>query len=105
MGLTWKEIRRRYLKRGYDLHDVFAKHKGVVKVYAMLPPLAFLAGLFTAFKLYRLTREKFVFLLPLFYSLKMVFWWFGYSRRVLGSRDALRDHKKAQAKNIYNSKT
>lgn len=105
LGLAWKELWRRYWKRGYDSYEVFGKHRGVVKVYTMLPPFAFMSGLFTAFTLYRLTREKFVFLLPFFFSLKMVFWWFGYVQSVLGSRGGLLKGNVRRAKSIYNSKT
>ena len=94
LGLTLKELWRRYCKRGYDSYQVFGKHEGVVKVYTMLPPFAFLAGLLAAFKLYMLTEEKFVFLLPLFFFLKMVFWWFGYIQGVLNSRGDLHSRNK-----------
>jgi glycosyltransferase involved in cell wall biosynthesis len=84
-GLTWKELWRRYWKRGYYLHDVLEKHKGVIKLYTLLPPIAFFSGLFTALKLYRLVGERIVFLLPILYPLKMVFWWFGLISRRLES--------------------
>jgi len=105
LGLTWKELWRRYWKRGYDMHDVLEKHKGVIKVYAMLPPLAFLAGLFNSFSVYRLTRKKIVFLLPFFYALKMVYWWFGFIRRRLESQPRLYAVGEQLTKSIYNGKT
>jgi glycosyltransferase involved in cell wall biosynthesis len=105
LGLSWKELWRRYWKRGYDMHDVLEKHKGVIKVYAMLPPLAFLAGLLNSFFVYRLTRKKIVFLLPFFYPLKMVYWWFGYIRRHLESQPNLHNADEQLTKDIYNSKT
>ncbi|MHC3128453.1 MAG: glycosyltransferase [Candidatus Bathyarchaeota archaeon] len=89
LGLTLRELWHRYWKRGYDLHDVLKKHKGVIKLYTMLPPAAFLAALFTSSALYKMTREKIVFLLPLLYSLKMMFWWFGFIRRHLDSQTNL----------------
>jgi len=105
LGISWKELWRRYWKRGYDMHDVLEKHKGVIKVYAMLPPLAFLAGLFNSFSVYRLTRKKIVFLLPFFYTLKMIYWWFGFIRRHLESHPNLHNLDAQLTKNIYNSKT
>jgi glycosyltransferase involved in cell wall biosynthesis len=105
LGLSWKELWRRYWKRGYDMHDVLEKHKGVIKVYAMLPPLAFLAGLFNSFPVYRLTRKKFAFLLPFFYALKMVFWWCGFIRRHLESKSNLGNVGEPLTKSIYNGKT
>jgi len=85
LGLTWKELWLRYWKRGYDSYDVLEKHSGIIKLYTMLPPAAFLAGILNSLSVYRLTREKIVFLLPFFYPLKMMFWWFGFISRHLES--------------------
>lgn len=86
LGLTWKELWQRHWKRGYDMHDIFQKHKGVIKLYSMLPLAAFLLGLFNSLTLYRLKREKVVFLLPLLHPLEMTAWWLGFIRRRLDSR-------------------
>jgi glycosyltransferase involved in cell wall biosynthesis len=81
LGLTWKELWSRYWKRGYDMHDVFQKHSGVIKLYKMMPPAAFLLGLFNSSVLYRLRREKVIFVMPLLYTLKMTAWWLGFIKR------------------------
>jgi len=82
-GLTWNGLWQRYWRRGYDLHDVLRKHKGVIKLYRMLPPTAFLSGLFNSLALYKLVRQKIVFLLPFQHTLKNVAWWLGFFRRRL----------------------
>jgi glycosyltransferase involved in cell wall biosynthesis len=105
LGLTWKELWRRYWKRGYDMHDVLEKHRGAIKLYTMLPPTAFLAGLLNSMAVYKLTREKFVFLLPFLYPLKMTFWWFGFIRRHLESQPKMGNGDEQKTKSIYNSKT
>ncbi len=82
-GLTWNELWHRYRRRGHDLHDVFQKH--AIKLHRMLPPAAFLSGLFSSSRLYKSIRRKVVFLLPFQHTLKMVAWWFGFVRRHLDS--------------------
>jgi glycosyltransferase involved in cell wall biosynthesis len=86
LGIRWKELWLRYLKRGYDMHDIFRKYKGEIKLYKMSLPTAFLSGLFNAFFLYKLRQEKIVFFMPLMYTLKAVAWWTGYFRRSLELR-------------------
>jgi len=85
LGLTWKELWFRYWKRGYELHDVLQKHRGVIKLYRMSLPATFLSGLFNSLALYKLIREKVVFLMPPLYTLKMTAWWLGFIRRRLDS--------------------
>ncbi len=104
LGLSWKEIWRRYWKRGYDMHDVLAKHKGVIKLYAMLPPLGFLVGLLNSFSVYKLTHKKKAFLLPVFYAIKMIFWWWGYISRRFESQSHVNDVDTKSIKIIYCSK-
>ena len=94
LGLTWKELWLRYWKRGYDLHDVFEKYRGVIKFYRMLPPAAFLSGLFNSLTLYKLMREKVVFLMPLLNTLETTAWWLGFIRRRLDSPEKRNGCKK-----------
>ena len=84
-GLTWKDLWCRYLRRGYDMHHFLDKNKGMITLYKMLPPAAFLAGLFHSIKIYRLTSRKVAFLLPLQYVLKMIAWCLGFVRSSLAS--------------------
>ena len=83
LGITWRELWFRYWKRGYELHDVLQKHRGVVKLYRMLLPAAFLSGLFNSLALYKSIREKVVFLMPLLCTFEMTAWWLGFIRRRL----------------------
>ena len=84
-GLTWKNLWNRYLKRGYDTHHFLDKNKGMIALYKMLPPAAFLAGLLHALTVYKLTRQKVAFLLPLQSTFKMTAWWLGFIRCHLDS--------------------
>lgn len=79
-GLTWKDLWRNYSRRGYDLYYFFRKNRGIIKFYKMLPPAAFLSGLFHSLTIYKLTRQKKVFLLPLQYTFKMTAWCLGFIR-------------------------
>jgi len=77
-GITWKTLWKRYWRRGYDTHYFLHKHPGLIKHYRMFPPAAFLAGLLHAYKLFKLTRKKIVFLLPFQYLFKMTAWYIGF---------------------------
>jgi glycosyltransferase involved in cell wall biosynthesis len=69
--ISWKDLWRRYSKRGYDLHEFSRERKSMVNLYSMLPPVAFIAGLFHSLQIYKLTSRKVAFLLPLQYVFKM----------------------------------
>jgi glycosyltransferase involved in cell wall biosynthesis len=84
-GITWKELWRRYWQRGHDLYDVLQKHRGVIKLYGMLPPAVLFSGIFKSLTLYKLTQRKIVFLMPLQNMLKMVAWWIGFIEAGLGN--------------------
>jgi GT2 family glycosyltransferase len=84
-GLTWKNLWYRYSKRGYDMHYFLHKNEGMIALHKMLPPTAFLAGLFHALTVYKLTHRKVAFLLPLQSTFKMTAWDFGFIRSHLNS--------------------
>lgn len=80
LGLTWKNLWRKYWLRGYYTHYFLHKHanKGLIIHHRMFPPAAFLAGLLSSQKLYRIIHKKVVFLLPIQHILKMTSWYIGY---------------------------
>ncbi len=77
-GLTRKGLYKRYYTRGYCTHYFLHKNPGTVKSYNMLPHAIFIAGLFQAQKLFKLTHSKTVFLLPFHNVLKMFAWYLGF---------------------------
>jgi glycosyltransferase involved in cell wall biosynthesis len=77
-GLTWNELFRKYLQRGYDLNYFMRKNKGLIRLSRMLPPVALLAGLFQSFIVYKLTRRKVAFMLPFQCALKSTAWCLGF---------------------------
>jgi glycosyltransferase involved in cell wall biosynthesis len=79
-GLTWKSLWRRYWLRGYYSHYFLHKNRGMIKHYRMFPPAASLSGLLSSFTLYKLTRQKNVFLLPFQSIFKMTAWYVGFMR-------------------------
>lgn len=87
LGMTWKDLWVRYWRRGYDTHYFLHKHPGLIKHYRMFPPAAFFAGLFHAHRLFKLTKEKIVFLLPFQYVFKMVAWYIGFIKSHLNYMD------------------
>jgi len=84
-GLTFRDLWSRYWLRGYYGHYFLHKNRGLLKHYRMLPPAAFLAGFLHASRLFKLTYQKFVFLLPFLYSFKMTAWYFGFLESHLDS--------------------
>jgi glycosyltransferase involved in cell wall biosynthesis len=79
-GLTWKDLWKRYWLRGYYTRFFLQKHKGVIKHHNMFPPAATISGFLMSITLYKLTRRKAVFLLPIQFFFKMTGWYIGYSR-------------------------
>ena len=77
-GITWKTLWIKYWIRGFYSHYFLHKNIGMIVHYRMFPPAAFLVGLLQANKLFRLTRDKAVFLLPFHNFLKMFVWYMGY---------------------------
>lgn len=80
LGLTWKSLWSRYWVRGYHTHYFLHKNSGMIKHYRMFPPAAILSGLIYALQLYKLTRRKIVFALPLQSFFKMTAWYAGFVR-------------------------
>jgi glycosyltransferase involved in cell wall biosynthesis len=76
--LTWKILWKKYWLRGYYFHYFLHKHIGLIKLYKMLPPAGFLAGLLHAHMLFSLTNDKAVFLLPFQGLFKMSAWYIGF---------------------------
>jgi len=79
-GLTWKSLWRRYWLRGYYTHYFLHKNRGMIKHYRMFPPAASLSGLLSSFTLFRLTKQKTVFLLSFQSTFKMTAWYVGFMR-------------------------
>jgi glycosyltransferase involved in cell wall biosynthesis len=86
LGLTWKDLWKRYWLRGYSTHYFLHKNKGMIKHCRMFPPAAFASGILNAFTLFRLTRLRGVFLLPFESMFKMTAWYVGYGRSHVNSR-------------------
>jgi len=78
--ITWKSLWRRYWLRGYYTHYFLHKNRGLIKHHRMFPPAASLSGLLSSFVIYRLTRQKAVFLLALESTFKMTAWYAGFLR-------------------------
>jgi len=84
--VSWKDLWRRYLKRGYDLHQCTLRKTAIINLYGFLPPVAVFVGLFHSVKIYRLTRKSLVFLLPIQYVFKMTACCVGLMRSYLDTR-------------------
>ena len=78
LGITWKNLWRRYWLRGYYSHYFLHKNPGLIKHYKMFPLAAFLTGFIHARKLFNITHERIVFLLSFQYLFKMSAWYVGF---------------------------
>jgi glycosyltransferase involved in cell wall biosynthesis len=85
LGLTWKGLWNKYWIRGYHTHYFLHKNGELIKHYRTFPLAAVLSGLIYALKLYKLTRQKIVFALPLQFFFKMTAWYIGFVRSHLDS--------------------
>ncbi|MDG6222387.1 MAG: glycosyltransferase [Candidatus Bathyarchaeota archaeon] len=77
-GITLNSLWSKYSQRGRDLHLFAQKNRGVLNIFKMSPPAAFLGGLFHSFTIYRLNRKKIAFLLPFQCGIKHMAWCFGF---------------------------
>jgi glycosyltransferase involved in cell wall biosynthesis len=82
---TWSDLWKQYYWHGYGCHFVSHKNRDLSRLYDMIPPVAFLAGLFYSFIVYKLTNRKVVFLLPFHFVFKQIAWWFGFIKSHLDS--------------------
>jgi len=77
-GLSYKELWRRYVRRGHDLYYFCRKNRGLIMFHRMLPLAGFLAGLRDALIIYKIVSSKVVFLLPFHHTLKTTAWCWGF---------------------------
>jgi len=75
---SWSALWKKYIWYGYGNYFLYRKNRSVFKLYKMIPPAGFLAGLLYSFPAYRLTGQKKVFLLPLHYFFKFTAWCLGF---------------------------
>jgi len=76
--ITWKSLWNRYWLRGFYSHYFLHKNQGLIKQYRMSPPSAFLMGIVQSRKLFPLTNDRTVFLMPFPNALKSVAWNVGF---------------------------
>jgi len=75
---SWNNLWKKYVWYGYGNYFLYRKNKRFFKMYKMIPPAGFLAGLSFSFSAYRLTGNKMVFLLPLHFVFKSAAWCWGF---------------------------
>lgn len=83
--LSWKQLWSKYIQRGYYSHYFYHKNIGFIQPYKFFPLISFLAGILHSHKLFILTNQKIVFLLPFQYLFKMTAWYFGFIKGHLNS--------------------
>lgn len=84
---NWGNVFKRYLWYGYGNYLLYQKNKRIFKIYRLIPPASFLAGILYSFPSYRLIQRKAVFLLPLYNVFKSVAWCCGFIKAALSHHD------------------
>jgi glycosyltransferase involved in cell wall biosynthesis len=82
---SWRALWNQYFWWGYGAHCVHHVNKAVFlppfpRLYEMLPPAGFLAGLWRSIIAYKWVYQKAVFLLPFQYAFKRIAWCFGFAK-------------------------
>ena len=87
---SWNTLWRKYLWYGYGNYFLYQKNKKIFRLYKMIPPSGFLAGISYSFSAYRITGLKVVFLVPLQFVFKSAAWCLGF---FLGHLDSKKESK------------
>jgi glycosyltransferase involved in cell wall biosynthesis len=83
--MSWNRLWCRYWLRGYYSHYFLHKNAGLLKLLRMFPLLASVNGLIYARKVFAITKQKIVFLLPFEHFFKMSAWYVGFVKSHLKS--------------------
>lgn len=75
---NWKGLFDQYKWYGYGLHFIGHKHKGLVVLWQWLPLVSLLGGYRRSLLVYKITRKKISFLLPLLFLYRGLAWLSGY---------------------------
>jgi glycosyltransferase involved in cell wall biosynthesis len=76
---NWGDLWKKYLWYGYGNYFLHKKNKLIFKLYKMIPPAGFIAGILYSFEGYKLVGRKIVlFLLPFHYFFKTTAWCLGF---------------------------
>jgi glycosyltransferase involved in cell wall biosynthesis len=77
---SWRGLWKQYFWYGYGMHFIRHKYKGVISTIPYFPIFSLALGYVHCFIVFRKTREKTAFLLPLQYIFKRTAWLMGYLR-------------------------
>jgi glycosyltransferase involved in cell wall biosynthesis len=86
LGISYRDLWQKYMRRGRDLYYFDKKNKGLIKLHRMLPFASFLSGLLVVCALYRRTFKKCVFFLPFHNFFKATAWCWGFLKTKFYSR-------------------
>jgi glycosyltransferase involved in cell wall biosynthesis len=77
---TFADLWRKYYWYGYGCQQLYVQNRDAFSLLRMTPIPSLLAGLLFSSEAYKLFHKKWIFLLPIHYSFKMVSWIFGFMR-------------------------
>jgi glycosyltransferase involved in cell wall biosynthesis len=77
---SWKGLWDQFYWYGCGAHFLSHKHKNLIPLWEMIPPVAFISGLRLSLIAYKKVYKKVAFLLPLQYFYKQVAWCLGFAR-------------------------
>lgn len=75
---TWKGLLKQSFWYGYGGHYVSHRHKDLVSIWTMTPPVAFVSGVLSSFAAYKSMYRKICFMLPIVRFIKQAVWSLGF---------------------------
>jgi glycosyltransferase involved in cell wall biosynthesis len=78
---TWRMVWKKWMWYGFGDYDLYCKNRGIFSLFKMNPLAGFVNGLLHIAHAYKLTRYKFVFLLPFHMSLELTAWCLGFIKK------------------------
>jgi len=95
---TWKDLWSEGFWHGYGVHYIFSKNRGQIVLYRMAPPVAFAVAAWLSTIAYKLTYQRWVFLLPIQYAFKRIAWCFGFAKGQIDGHQPATNNRSTQKK-------
>jgi len=80
---SWKDLLKRYVYHGVEARQLYSINRLFLSIYKINPLASFISGIFYASLGYRLTHRKVSLLLPFHYTLKMIAWFYGFTKKMI----------------------
>jgi glycosyltransferase involved in cell wall biosynthesis len=82
---SWKGLWQKYSWYGYGSYYLYRKNRSIFSLFRMNPIAGFVAGVLYIRDVYKLTRNKSIFILPRHYTFKLLGWCCGFAKAQLST--------------------